>query len=389
MRTAYPIHPKIVPHPAEDPNYQPVRRDLMRIGRDFPYVSAKGYGSTQIITNSVRTPDKFHITGKVRDFDPKARMGSIDGKAYCDMTQKQLEDLFTSSIVPQAKNFLKEGGNTTMSQIGYGNVPRINPPKVPKGERPGITEVNPVKDYKNTAVCSDFPRYCTTTSGAELFKDGTYDEMLAATRKDDGITKLPVMFQPNLALLNYRPGLGYTDLDKVVFGEAMGLKKQNILQKIRASGLDVNPVLEELLSISLLIDDELNEITKKLGFNDIVKDDPVVQKVLKAKREEIEQRYKPDTEQLKALLDNYEEYKTNIDIAKELGLISNIKETEKITIDVIRGRKQAVKPESITEGRAVIEAKQKEELRLKKQKQDIKNAKEAELNLNMMRQQYF
>ena len=169
----------------------------------------------------------------------------------------------------------------------------------------------------------------------------------------------------------------------------MGLKKQNILQKIRASGLDVNPVLEELLSISLLIDDELNEITKKLGFNDIVKDDPVVQKVLKAKREEIEQRYKPDTEQLKALLDNYEEYKTNIDIAKELGLISNIKETEKITIDVIRGRKQAVKPESITEGRAVKEAKQKEELLLKKQKQDIKNAKEAELNLNMMRQQYF
>ena len=42
----------------------------------------------------------------------------------------------------------------------------------------------------------------------------------------------------------------------------------------------------------------------------------------------------------------------NLDIAKELGLVS--KENEKITIDIIRGRKQAVKPESITEARRAL-----------------------------------
>ena len=116
---SYPIHPKIVPHPAEAPDYQPVRKALMRIGRDFPYVSGS-QGNTFKMNSARASPDKIHLTGKPRQFEPKNRLMSVDGKAYCDMTQKQLEDLFTSSIVPQAKNFLKEGGNTTMSQIGYG-----------------------------------------------------------------------------------------------------------------------------------------------------------------------------------------------------------------------------------------------------------------------------
>ena len=150
--------------------------------------------------------------------------------------------------------------------------------------------------------------------------------MIAATRKDDGITKLPVMFQPNLALLNYRPGLGYTDLDKVVFGQAVELKKQSALDKIRKAGIKFeNSYLEEIFAMRLVIDKDYEDAIKQLGISKELYEEPDVKQILDKVRTDITATYQPRINKLTELAQNYNVMKSNIkkslETARAAGLV--------------------------------------------------------------------
>jgi hypothetical protein len=117
-------------------------------------------------------------------------IASIDGQAYPSITQKGLKEVFESCFVPMddGNKVLVEPDRKTISQRGYGNIVKRKPVKVPKGNRPGITNQEvPTKHYTNVAVYSDFPKGVGKTDTQIVWRDGTYDEaVLSATKKPRG-----------------------------------------------------------------------------------------------------------------------------------------------------------------------------------------------------------
>ena len=197
-----------------------------------------------------------------------------DGQAYPQITQKGLKELFLSDYVPMTdgNKVLIEPDKKPMSQRGYGNVPNRKPPKVPKGNRPGITHQDvAVIKHQNNAVFTDFPKGAGRTDTQIVWRDGTYDEaVLSATKQLRG----EVADQTFADILRSNPRMAEmalaSQVGAVQFGDAMARKEIEDYFNAEKKEFDKN-VLIQLGFTDAEAEARINAVNRERMISDIAK----------------------------------------------------------------------------------------------------------------------